>query len=454
MINFKDKKIVVIGMGRSGISVARLLNNLGGHVFLSDSKNASELKSEIRDLKNENIEFETGRHTEKILRNTDLIILSPGVPSDTDLLKVASGKNIPVLSEVEIAYQLLKSPIIAVTGTNGKTTTTTLIGEILKSSGYKTEVAGNIGNPLSNLVNKTDKDNLIVAEISSFQLENIDKFKPWISLILNITPDHLNRHKDLEGYIEAKKKIFINQEKEDFLILNADDPVVSRMAEEAKCKVLFFSRKKELKEGIFVKGNEIISILNGLPSFKCPVASLKIPGPHNLENALASIAVALLCKVDFDVLIKVISEFTGVEHRLELVDEVKGVRFINDSKATNVDSALKALESFNKPIILIAGGRDKGSPYSPLGSLVKEKVKALVLLGEARDKIKSELGSYTKVYMVRDLKEAVKTSFSSAEEGDIVLLSPACSSYDMFDNYEERGKEFKRLVMQIARGYI
>ncbi len=453
LINFKDKKVVVLGMGRSGIAVAKLLYTLGAKVCLSDSKGESELKEELKQLRNKKIEIETGGHTEAILKNTDLIVLSPGIPKDISLLKIASQKNIPIFGEVEIAYQLLKVPIIAITGTNGKTTTTTLIGEILKNSKYKVTVAGNIGTPLSNFVKSIKiKNSLIVAEISSFQLETIDTFKPWISIILNLTPDHLDRYANFEDYIKAKKRIFENQQEKDFLILNADDPLVTKMAKESKCQVIFFSQRKELKKGVFVKGNEIISVLDNVPSFRCPLSSIKIPGQHNLENVLASITVGLLCGVDFKVLIGTISEFSGVEHRLELFGEINGVKFINDSKATNVSSTLRALESFNDSIILIAGGRDKGSPYSPLRNLVQEKVKALVLLGEAGSKIKDGLGIYTKVYMVKNLKEAVQTSVSLSKKGDIVLLSPACSSYDMFKNYEERGREFKKLVKQLVPG--
>jgi UDP-N-acetylmuramoylalanine--D-glutamate ligase len=451
LLNFRGKKIAVLGLARSGIAAAKLAAKMGAKIILSDSKTKVELGDKLKEIKNKNIEIETGGHSEKILKGTDLIILSPGIEPDIPVLKKATLKGIPVLSEVEIAWQLLKTPLIAITGTNGKTTTTTLIGEIIKNSGREVQVAGNIGTPLTSIVGKISSRGIVVAEISSFQLETIDKFKPWISLILNITPDHLDRYPNMNEYIKAKERVFENQDAENFLILNADDPLASSMAGKAKCRVVFFSRRKKLKQGIFVKDNNIISLLDDKPQFSCPVDSIKLPGPHNLENVLAAVAAALLSGVVHKAIKKTISSFNGVEHRLELIGEIEGVKFFNDSKATNVDSTLKALESFQQPIILIAGGRDKGSPYLPLKDLVAQKVKALVLLGEAAGKIKRELENYSRVYMVRDLKDAVQTSARLAVKGDIVLLSPACSSYDMFKNYEQRGREFKKFVREIIQ---
>ena len=446
MVSFRGKKIAVLGMARSGIAAAKLASKLGAKVILSDAKTREQLKDKINQLKDKKIVIETDGHSEKVLKGADFIILSPGIPGDIGILKTAFRLGIPVLSEVEMAYQLLKAPLVAITGTNGKTTTTTLIGEIIKNSGREVRVAGNIGTPLTSIVDKVSADGLVVAEISSFQLETIDKFKPWISLILNITPDHLDRYRNMEEYIRAKKRVFENQDAGDFLILNADDALAGKMAKEAGGKVVFFSRRKELKRGVFVKNNKIVSVLDEVKNFSCPVDTIKLPGPHNLENVLAAVAAGLLCKVNHNSLRKTIATFRGVEHRLELVAEIEGIRFINDSKGTNVDSTLRALESFAEPIILIAGGRDKGSPYLPLKDPVVQKVKALVLLGEAAPRIKRELGDYSRVYMVKDLRQAVETSAGLAVKGDIVLLSPACSSYDMFNNYEERGREFKKFV--------
>ncbi|MFH1784270.1 MAG: UDP-N-acetylmuramoyl-L-alanine--D-glutamate ligase [bacterium] len=444
MTDFKGKNVVVLGMGKSGIAAARLLNSLGAHVTISESGDGSGFKKQIKALEEININVQTGGHTDTIIEDAKLLVISPGIASNIDIVNKASQKGIPVVGEIELACGFIKAPIVAITGTNGKTTTTTLIGNILSKSKGTVDVAGNIGKPLSEVALGSANE-VVVAEISSFQLETINKFHPRISVILNLTPDHLDRYKDMRQYASAKKRIFENQGEGDFLIANADDDAVCKMVKDANCKVVFFSTKKELEEGVYISQGNIIARLDGKGS-SFPLSVIKIPGMHNVENVLASVAVSIILNVENDILIEAISGFGGVEHRLETVREINGVKFINDSKATNVDSVIRALESFNAPIVLIAGGRDKGSPYTPLKELVREKVKALVLLGEGAQKIKEELGTETDVSLVVSMKEAVKVSFKVAAKGDIVLLSPACSSYDMFENYEERGRVFKELV--------
>lgn len=442
-----SKRVTVLGMGRSGLACAKLLKQYGADVFVSDRAEEEELKSRIKELKKEGIEFGTGQHTFRVIHKKDFIVVSPGILLNIPILNSARKANIPILSEIEVASWFTKSRIIAVTGTNGKTTVTSLIGEILKNAGRKVSVAGNIGLPLSEAVQQAN--DIIVAEVSSFQLATIEKFRPWISVILNITPDHLDWHQNLKDYIRAKAKIFANQKKDDFLILNADDKECLRLSRKARNKVIFFSQQKKLNEGVFVKGKNIISTLL---SARCllPAACLNLPGPCNLENALAAIGVGLICGVKPEVIRRTLREFRGLEHRLELVKEKNGVRFINDSKATNVGATEAALESFPGPIILIMGGRDKGWGYRRLRKLVRERVKALFVLGEAKDKIKEDLTEVTTIYEAKNLEGAVKGACRVAGCGDWVLLSPACASFDMFANFRQRGKIFKELVKKYA----
>ena len=443
-MELQGKKVLVIGMGRAGTAAAKLLEIKEAKVSITDRREKEELRETFRELEGRGIRIETGGHPLELLEDRELIVASPGVSPNIPLLERAKEKIIPIIGELELASSFLKIPIVAVTGTNGKTTTTTLIGKILKEEGKRVAVAGNIGHPLSSCVNGSYE--LIVTEVSSFQLERIKTFHPFISIMLNIAPDHLDRYRDLNEYMGAKKRIFLNQERSDFAVLNRDDSSCSTLSTEAK--KIFFSRE-ELEEGVYLKEEIIMANLSGRSQEVIHQEEIGIKGPHNLENALAAIATCLILKVKVDSIRRVLKEFKGIPHRMEFVGEIKGVRFINDSKATNVSAVMKSLASFTEPIILIAGGRDKGLDYSPLRSLVEKRVKALILLGEAKEKIARTLSSCKKIKMVEDMKEAVNIAFGLAEEGEVVLLSPACSSYDMFQNFEERGEAFKEAVRKL-----
>ena len=443
-MELRGKRVLVIGMGRAGVAAANLLVAKGARVTITDKKQKEELREFYKKLKGRRIEIETGGHLVGLLKDIELVVASPGVSPNIPLLERAKEKRIPIIGELELASSFLKVPIVAVTGTNGKTTTTTLIGKILKKEGKRVAVAGNIGHPLSSCVGKDYE--LIISEVSSFQLERIKTFRPFITVFLNIAPDHLDRYRDLDEYMGAKKRIFLNQERDDFAVLNRNDPNCSTLSTEAK--KIFFSRE-ELAEGVYLKEEIIMANLSGGSQEIIHREEIGIKGPHNLENALAAIAACLILKVKVASIRRVLKEFKGIPHRMEFVKKVRGVRFVNDSKATNVSAVMKSLASFPEPIILIAGGRDKGLDYSPLRPLVEKRVKALILLGEARKKIAQALSSNKKIRMAEDMKEAVNIAFESAKKGDCVLLSPACSSYDMFKDFEERGEAFKKAIREL-----
>lgn len=431
MNKFANKNITVFGLARSGVASAKKLVSLGAKVTATEVKSASELDPTIlQELQGLGVKLELGGHSSKSIEFADLIVVSPGIHLDIPIFTEARNKGIPIISEIELAYRLQKKPIIAVTGTNGKTTTATLIGEMLKASGKLVEVAGNIGHPLVS-VDDTNLD-LIVTEISSYQLETIVEFKPWISILLNIQPDHLERHKTMEEYINQKAKIFVNQTGSDYVIYNMDDPRVSKLVKRAKAKLIAFSKNNP--EIIALKPSEI-----------------RIPGKHNLENALAAAQAAYLCGVDKKIVADVLRTFPGIEHRIEYVRTINGIEFYNDSKATNPDSTLVALETFKNPVILILGGRDKGVTLDALCQKVKNRVKDVVLIGEATPRFKEALenAGYTNIHLASSLEEAVRTSFHLGKPGDVVLLSPACASFDMFTNFEERGKVFKKACQSL-----
>jgi UDP-N-acetylmuramoylalanine--D-glutamate ligase len=438
----ENSKITVVGAGKSGLAAAKILKNTY-NVFISESKNITD-KRTLSALKTLKVPYEINGHTNKALSGTGLIIISPGVPLDIPILIEAKRRLIPIISEIELAYQILRKPIIAVTGTNGKTTTTTLIGEMLRDHGYKVAVAGNIGEPLV-LVNDKKLD-YIVAEISSYQLEAIKDFKPWISLLLNITEDHLTRHKNMAGYTKAKARIFMNQNKNDHLIFNVDDKSVTKISKLAKCKKIAFSRRKQLSSGISVK--------NGMISFDgqqiCATKDIKIKGDHNIENALAASAAAMICKVPPTSIKKTLQRFRGVEHRIEFVTRKKGVSFFNDSKGTNPDSTIVAIKALKRErgIVLILGGRDKLTDLKQMCATIKKDVKNVVLVGEAKERFRKNLikCGYKNIKETETFKDAVNNAYSIAKAGDAVLLSPACASFDMFNNYEERGRVFKEIV--------
>ncbi len=432
MKNFANKNVSVFGLGLSGVATAKRLASLDAKVLVTESKPASDFSSDfLEGLQEIKIKLEFDGHTQQAIASADFIVVSPGIRLDLPLLKEAKARGIAIISEIELAYQILDKPIIAVTGTNGKTTTTTLIGEILKAAGKKMAVAGNIGFPLI----AVDDENLdyIVAEISSYQLEAISSFRPWISVILNIQEDHLERHRSMQEYIKQKARIFINQTQEDHLVYNADDKIVSKMVLPAKAEKIASS-----------KGDP--EILGISPN------KIRIPGRHNLENSLAAAAVASLCKINPKITASVLKSFSGVEHRIEFVRKIKNVEYYNDSKATNPNSTLVALETFDeKSTILILGGKDKGVGLGRMCQKIKRGVKDVILIGEATQRFNGELNrvGFLNTHIVKSIPEAVQTAQALGKPGDIVLLSPACSSFDMFTNFEERGQAFKTAVKQL-----
>lgn len=448
-MDFENKEVIVLGAGISGIAVARLARRLGAKVVLSDASPAEKIKYDLEALRAQGIDVVLGKQEECLLDGVDYLIVSPGVPIGIDLITIAKTRGILVMSEIEVAYRLCMVPLYAVTGTNGKTTTTTLLGELMKTLGTAVGVGGNIGVALSDEAVRVGRSGCVVAEVSSYQLEGIIDFHPQIAAILNITPDHLARHGSVENYQKVKETIFAKQTKNDYLVLNYDDEAVRQMAERADSTVLFFSRLAELKEGAFVKDGWLTIVWKGQTYRVCATDAVKIKGAHNLENALAGIAVAFLAGVEISDMAAVLKKFPGVEHRIEMVMTVNGVPYYNDSKATNPESTIKALESFDGHIILIAGGHDKHTDLTAFMDLAKEKVDHLILIGDAAQRFK-EAALKSGISFIHEtgysMEEAVKLAGRLARFPQVVLLSPACASYDMFDGYEERGKAFKALV--------
>jgi len=398
-----------------------------------------------------NIDFETGGHTSKAVTDKDYLVISPGIPLDIPRLKEAQDRGIPIFSEIEVAFWLTDAQIVGITGSNGKTTTTTLVGEILKEDKRESQIGGNIGIPFSSLVGKVPKEGIIVLELSSFQLERIEEFKPRVSAVLNITPDHLDRYPDLKSYVEAKLRIFENQTDSDFTVLNADDKNSMELALYSASKKIFFSTQKELELGAFVKEGMLLYKINGKEERITEIKDIEIKGPHNLSNAAAACAICAVLEVSPLSMKETLKRFKGVEHRLEEVATLSGVKFVNDSKATNVESVWYALQSMKEPIILIAGGKDKGGDFTKLRELVKSRVKALILIGEAKEKMDAALSDLASTSHSDSLEEAVELSFKKAEAGDTVLLSPACASFDMFKDYQHRGDVFKSSVKHLEK---
>lgn len=447
------KKTLVIGAARSGVAVSELLLERGESVVLTDTRESKiVLEESPRILEYEKKTFfKTVFGTQinpEILTEIDEIVISPGVPLTIPIVQAAYKQGVPVIGEVELAYRLTKTPFIAITGTNGKTTTTTLLGEIFKASGRGTYVVGNIGDPITNYVGTAKEDEIFITEISSFQLETIDAFRPKIAVILNLTPDHLDRHLSMENYVNAKGRIFKNQKSEDLLVLNEDDPLVCALGGNAISRKATFSYKKSLDFGAWCLNKKIYINDGKQVSFVCREDELGIIGPHNTMNALAALTTAYFSAVPLDVIVSVLKSFKGVEHRLEWVGCFSGITYINDSKGTNTNATITAINAVSQPLILLAGGYDKKEDYSDLMTLVANKVKHLIVLGAtAEDLIKTaELKGFTNTTKVGTYEEAVALAKAEAKTGDTVLLSPACASWDMFDNYETRGRVFKNLV--------
>lgn len=434
---FKGRPVGIIGAGRSGLAAAALLRRLAARVFLSD-------QGQITGAVPSGIRLEEGGHTARLLQN-DLLIRSPGVPGHSAVLDEAFRRGIPVWSEMELGYRACRyKDLIAITGTNGKTTTTALVGEIFKAARRPTRVGGNIGTPLSALALRTTSKTVLVLEVSSYQLENIETFHPTLSAILNVTPDHLEHHGTMRAYAAAKARIFERQTRRDVCVLNADDPWCRRLARRCPATVFFFSRRRRLSKGVFFDRGDIVWRW-GKRKGRWKLRT-HLPGPHNIENILASTAMAIAAGIPMAIVRKALSRFHGVEHRLELVRTLEGVRYVNDSKGTNVDSTRMAVASFLEPLLVIMGGRGKGAPYAPLKPLMKKRVKRLLLIGEEASRIRRELAGAAPCEACGALPAAVQRARALAAPGDVVLLSPACASFDQYKDYEERGRHFKALV--------
>ncbi|MEW6088241.1 MAG: UDP-N-acetylmuramoyl-L-alanine--D-glutamate ligase [bacterium] len=448
-MNLKNKKVSVLGSARTGLDSALFLKKKGASVFLSEKKPGRLWVKTRNILESEGIETEAGWHTDKVLKGTDFIVVSPGIPLNIPVLVKAGELNIPVISEIELAYVFCPCPIIAVGGTNGKTTTTTLLGKVFKKAGVPVVVAGNIGTTFISQIKNLTPGHIAVLEISSFQLEGIENFRPKVSITLNLTPDHLDRYLSMEDYEASKQRIFLNQGEKDYTILNFDDKIIKTWAGKTKAKVLYFSTKREVPAGSYLEGNDIIFSFNSSREKICFRSDIKLLGEHNISNVLAVITACKISNIANSVIKNTIKSFMGLKHRIEFVREIEGVKFYNDSKGTTVDSVVKAIESFNKPVILIAGGQDKNLDFTILKNLAKTKVKFLILIGEAKGKIRRALNGAVKIYESDTLENAVKNAKKFAGSGDIVLLSPGCASFDMFKDYEDRGNKFKKAVRNL-----
>ena len=453
-MEYGDKHILVLGAGASGIGASWVLAQVGAHVVLNDYKPMTLPTAEEKRLVAAGVNIITGRQDESLLDGVDRIVISPGISLDIPIVKAVQARGIDVVSEVELAYEVSKSPIVAVTGTNGKTTTTTLLTKVLEGSGKPVHVGGNIGDSLSEVAYSMPADGFLVAELSSYQLETIKHFRPIGAIILNITPDHLARHKTMENYIAAKERIFENQLSTDYLVLNIDDPVVADMEHRSPSHILKISQKKAVENGAYYADGQCYIAKDGVAKFVIADEDIHIPGSHNIENILTVIALSHALGVPVETIHRIISEFHGVEHRLERVKTIDGITFYNDSKATNVDSVVKALESFDQQVILLAGGHDKMTPLEDFMELVKEKTKAVIFMGEAADRFETAAkeAGVKPIYRALSMKEAVEQGYKLAETGDIVLLSPACSSFDWYSCFEERGDDFKRCVHMLQEG--
>ena len=429
---------------------ALFLQQRGATVTVSDTKPPDQLKEEIPLLLDHGMTVETGGHGERTFRGQDLIVVSPGVPYDAPQLVQARLQGEPVIGEIELAAENLVGSIIAITGSNGKTTTTTLVGEILAAAGVKTLVGGNIGTPAISLVERATPETITVLEVSSFQLETIKTFRPKVAVILNITPDHLDRHRTFDAYVNAKARIFENQQGSDFAVLNEDDETCLKLADVVKAPLFWFSRKKEVGQGAFVsQGRILFRDAHGEAEIML-LSEIPLKGAHNVDNVLAAVCTAALMGCRPDQIRKAVANFKAVEHRIEYVATINGVEYFNDSKATNVDATIKAVESFPKNIHLILGGKDKGSPYTVLRDLLRERVKRVYTIGAAAAKIEAEIQGSTEVVHAETLENAIKRAHAVAQPGDVVLLAPACASFDQFKSYEHRGRLFKEVVKGLA----
>jgi UDP-N-acetylmuramoylalanine--D-glutamate ligase len=449
-IDLASKRVLVVGLARTGVVTSIFCAGYGATVTATDEKPEAQLAEEAARLRAVGVTVELGGHRPEIFLEQDLIVISPGVPGKLPQLEAARARGIPVWSEMELAWRLLRGKLIAITGSNGKTTTTSLVAHILKTANIPTLVGGNIGVPLLALVESSMDTTVTVAEVSSFQLETIEAFRPEIGVLLNLTPDHLDRHGSFEEYARTKMRLFENQLERDAAVLNADDPEITRRMP-SRGHIYWFSRQKRVAEGAFLRDDQIFFRLEGAEVALAQRNQIPLRGEHNVENVLAACAAAYLAGADPVAIAKGVKTFQGVEHRLEFVAEVGGVNFYNDSKATNVDATAKAIEAFPGPLIVILGGKDKGSPYAPLSQLLQQRARLAVLIGAAAEKIASELGEAVAMEHAGTMERAVRIALERAKPGDTVLLAPACSSFDQFENYEHRGRVFKELVARLEK---
>ena len=452
-MNFEGKKVLVCGMARSGVSAAQCLYELGARVTISDSKAEEKLAEALQPLEGMDIRRCLGDQAQPAdLESYDLAVTSPGIPMQAPILRAVQAAGVPLIGELELGAQVSRAPLYAVTGTNGKTTTTTLIGEIFRNLGKTTYVVGNIGYPFTACALQCGEEDVAVAEVSSFQLETITTFHPHIAVMCNITEDHLNRHGTMEEYIRVKERIFENMGQGDYAVLNLDDPIVRGMAERIPCAPAFFSRRQEVTTGAYLEGEEVVFSLNGHKKRVLRADEIRIPGEHNLENALAATALTMLAGVPAPVVRHTLKTFPGVEHRIETVRTVEGVTYINDSKGTNVDASIRAVRAMKAPTVLLAGGYDKHTDFLPLArEILASKIHTVVVLGDTAEQIERALRAvgFESILHAKTFEEAVLLARSCAREGENVLLSPACASFDMFQDYEERGRVFKEIVSRL-----
>lgn len=452
-MNFEGKKVLVCGMARSGVSAAQCLYELGARVTISDSKAEEKLAEALQPLEGMDIRRCLGDQAQPAdLESYDLAVTSPGIPMQAPILRAVQAAGVPLIGELELGAQVSRAPLYAVTGTNGKTTTTTLIGEIFRNLGKTTYVVGNIGYPFTACALRCGEEDVAVAEVSSFQLETISTFHPHIAVMCNITEDHLNRHGTMEEYIRVKERIFENMGQGDYAVLNLDDPIVRGMAERIPCAPAFFSRRQEVETGAYLEGEEVVFSLNGHKKRVLRADEIRIPGEHNLENALAATALTMLAGVPAPVVRHTLKTFPGVEHRIETVRTVEGVTYINDSKGTNVDASIRAVRAMKVPTVLLAGGYDKHTDFLPLArEVLASKIHTVVVLGDTAEQIERALRAvgFESILHAKTFEEAVLLARSCAREGENVLLSPACASFDMFQDYEERGRVFKEIVSRL-----
>ena len=458
-MHLKNKKIVVVGLGRTGLAVARFLTKAQAAVVVADTADEAALGSQLQEIKELGIKTELGDHRTETFKHADLIVISPGVPHTIQPVLNAQQRGVPLIGEIELASRFIDTPIVAVTGTNGKTTTTELIGAMLKNSGYRVFIGGNIGNPLISYAESNASADVVVAEISSFQLDTIETFRPKVSVLLNISADHLDRYEGMDAYARSKSRIFENLKAEDIAVLNGSDDRVRLLSKEIKCKKLIYPAPLENETGAAIKNDRIILKIQNAEIFNSKIrngqsvntASAGFLGRHNLENASAAMLAALAAGATVEGVQKTLDQFQGSPHRLECIANINNVQYFNDSKATNVDAVACALECFPGPVVLIMGGRDKGSDFAVLQAAVQKHAKSLIVMGEAADRIKDALRPTASIKTARSMEDAVRKAHQAADPGDAVLLSPGCASFDMYDNYAQRGDDFRQIVNTLKR---